>query len=85
MRENVPVICPTGQAKYFSQEGWTGIRERHPSGKSLPNPGHKPLVNHKDGNKQHNEVSNLEWADWSENATHYYAGRERIEEKNAAF
>src|SRR6266568_7705722 len=35
MRENVPVICPTGQAKYFSREGWTGFRGRRPSGKSL--------------------------------------------------
>src|SRR6266702_3497831 len=35
MRENVPVICPTGQAKYFSREGWTGILQANvicPSG-----------------------------------------------------
>ena len=49
----------------------------------IPNPGNKPLVNHKDGNKEHNDVSNLEWADWSENTTHFYAGRARMEEKNA--
>jgi len=35
MRENVPVICRTAQAKYFLREDWTGIRERRPSGKSL--------------------------------------------------
>src|SRR6266700_212714 len=35
MGESIVVICPTGQAKYFSREGWTGIREPCPSGKSL--------------------------------------------------
>jgi hypothetical protein len=32
--DSVPVICPTAQAKYFSQEGWTQIRKICPSGKS---------------------------------------------------
>lgn len=36
----------------------------------LPNPGHLPEVNHKDGNKQNNNVENLEWCSHSENMVH---------------
>lgn len=36
----------------------------------LPNPEHKPTVNHIDGNKQNNCISNLEWATYSENELH---------------
>jgi len=36
----------------------------------IPNPDNKPEINHKDGNKKNNNVSNLEWVTHSENLQH---------------
>lgn len=36
----------------------------------IPNPSNLPQVNHKDGNKENNSVSNLEWCDNSSNQKH---------------
>ena len=38
----------------------------------IPNPQNKPILNHKDGNKLNNSLSNLEWCDSSHNMQHMY-------------
>ena len=38
----------------------------------IENPENKPTVNHKDGNRKNNALSNLEWATFSENNLHSY-------------
>lgn len=38
----------------------------------IPNPLNKPCINHIDGNKQNNHISNLEWCTRSENSKHAY-------------
>lgn len=36
----------------------------------LPNPDNLPTVNHKDGNKKNNLLSNLEWSSYTDNQQH---------------
>lgn len=36
----------------------------------IPNPKHRPQVNHIDGNKQNNSITNLEWVTDEENKAH---------------
>lgn len=52
----------------------------------LPNPSNLPFVNHKDGNKSNNHISNLEWCDASHNMKHAYRLGlvSQVGEKNAS-
>ena len=38
--------------------------------KYIPNPDNKPQINHKDGNKDNNDITNLEWVTAKENKVH---------------
>lgn len=39
----------------------------------IPNPENKPTINHIDGNKRNNKVSNLEWATYKEQKIHAWS------------
>lgn len=38
----------------------------------IPNPKNKPCINHRDGNKLNNDLSNLEWCTHKENMSHAF-------------
>lgn len=51
----------------------------------LPNPDNKPIIDHIDGDKTHNELSNLRWVTYSENSKAYedaHQGRSKTYAKN---
>lgn len=69
-----PVINPNGYYKVSLANG-DGTSEqisihRLVAKHFLPNPYEYPQVNHKDGNKINNAVSNLEWCSSKQNASH---------------
>lgn len=46
----------------------------------IKNPDGKETVNHEDGNKDNNQVSNLEWATFAEQNEHFYKNKLKSEE-----
>ena len=45
----------------------------------IPNPENKPCIDHKDGNRQNNALSNLRWAAYSENNSRFETNGVRSE------
>ena len=58
--------------KKISVQGRTYSSHRLLAKAFIPNPHNKPQVNHLDGNKTNNWVSNFAWATASENARHAF-------------
>ncbi|MFD2658588.1 NUMOD4 domain-containing protein [Gracilibacillus thailandensis] len=59
------ILCKNGVQKRFSVHRLVAMH-------FIPNPDDKPQVNHIDGNKRNNHVSNLEWVTNGENEKHAY-------------
>lgn len=56
-------LCKNGKMKYF-------FAHRLVAKTFIPNPNKLPVVNHKDGNKENNNVDNLEWCSIRYNNIH---------------
>jgi len=71
-----PSIRPDGYViviLYNNKKKSTHYLHRLVADAFLPKVAEKTYINHKDGNKQNNNVENLEWCTYSENNKHMYA------------
>lgn len=62
-RYEMIILCRDGQIEYRQVHSLVAQM-------FIPNPDNKPEVNHKDGNKRNNLVTNLEWCTREENVAH---------------
>lgn len=71
--ECTPTISNTAGYASVSLSGVNHLVHRLVAEAFIPNPGNKPQVNHKDGNRRNNCVSNLEWVTAKENVDHAFS------------
>lgn len=74
-RTKKPTLATNGYyyvTLYKNNKGKTLIVHRVLASAFIPNPNNLPTVNHKDGVKTNNELSNLEWTTYGENNKHAY-------------
>lgn len=70
---------------YFTVDLWAGNKakkytiHRLLAEAFIPNPENKPTVDHKDGNRQNNELSNLRWATYAEQNSRFQTAGVRSE------
>lgn len=64
--KRIGIVCDDGKKKRFLVHRLVALTY-------LPNPENKEEVNHKDGNKLNNHVSNLEWVTRHENMRHAFS------------
>jgi len=65
LKKGYPFVCLCKGSKIVQKTVHRLVAEAY-----LPNPDNLPQVNHKDSNKENNNLSNLEWCTASENKKH---------------
>lgn len=81
-----PYVNQKGYIRISLQRGRKSIKRRvHRlvAQAFIPNPMNLPQVNHKDGNKQNNSYTNLEWITNSDNMRHAMEMRENAKTNSA--